>query len=347
MKDFIVRILLIVILLALFVTLNTGVSDLLLQQKGMNVVFTRGRSLWVGLGRWMSHVNWMLLLQKRASISGKRDPAVARALHKRYDMTTDEDPFLVMAYEHGGVELATIGKPDLGLRLLDKGIAVVGETNWKLPSYAAQIVTQYCKDDPQARDKAKAYLEQARKVNDHPFYIESALVRIRGKDIQDNPVKMAKLWQEVGSRMDGDRSIPPGRGGGVVDGTFTQYSDRYNQQACEKVIGILREVREEADKENNPAQKAEREKQADAIVEIIKTMMGSRHACGYCFSEYDPGDQFCPNCGRSVEVYGVCVKCGKVLAPDDKYCPACGAKAPPPRVRKTEPMKPPKPAAKK
>ena len=200
MKDFIVRIVLIVILLALYAAMNAGVTELLVGQKGMDIAMNQGRSMWVGLGRWMSHINWMLLLQKRASISGKPDEAVATALHRRYDTTTDQDPFLVLAYEHGGVELATIGQPKSGLELLDKGIKVLGDTNWKLPSYAAQIVTQYCKDDADAENKAKAYLEQAKKVEGHPFYIESALVRIKSKDIKNDPVAMAKLWQEVGSR---------------------------------------------------------------------------------------------------------------------------------------------------
>jgi hypothetical protein len=347
MKDTIVRIVLIVVLLVLFVALNSGVSSMLLEQKGMDVALKQGRSMWVGLGRWMSHINWMLLLQKRASISGKPEPAVAEALHRRYDTTTDQDPYLVLAYEHGGVELATIGQPKLGLELLDKGIGVVGDSNWKLPSYAAQIVSQYCKDDPNAEKMAKDYLEQAKKVEGHPFYIESALVRIEGKGIKDDPVKMAKLWQEVGSRAGGERGGFDQEGAMGPESTYGDYGDRYSKQACDKVVSILRKVRSDADAATDSAQKEKLNQQAAEIVEIIKVMMGAEHSCSYCFAEYKAGDKFCPNCGRGVEVYGVCVKCGKPLGTSVKFCPLCGAKAPAPEVRKTVPMKSPAPKAEK
>lgn len=336
MKDILVRIVLIVVLLALYVAMNAGVSDLLLTQKGMDVALKQGRSMWVGLGRWMSHINWMLLLQKRASISGKPDAAVAQALHRRYDTTTDQDPYLVLAYEHGGVELATIGQPQLGLELLDKGIGVVGDTNWKLPSYAAQIVSQYCKDAPDSEKKAREYLEQAKKVEGHPFYIESALVRIDSKGIKDDPVAMAKLWKEVGSRMGVGRGLDQEAMIGP-ESTYGEYGDRYSKQACDKVVGILRKVREDADKATDSAQKDKLNQQATEIVEVIKVMMGAENACSYCFAEYRPGDKFCPNCGRGVEVYGVCEKCGKILGPNVKFCPGCGTQAPAPKVRQAVP----------
>ncbi|MBN1554023.1 MAG: zinc ribbon domain-containing protein [Phycisphaerae bacterium] len=341
MKDVIVRVILIIVLLALFVGINGGVSDLLVKQEGMDVALKQGKSMWVGLGRWMSHINWMLLLQKRASISGKPEPAVAEALHRRYDTTTDQDPYLVLAYEHGGVELATIGQPKLGLELLDKGIGVVGDTNWKLPSYAAQIVTQYCKDDPNAEAKAKQYLQQAKQVDGHPFYIESALVRIQGKGIQNDPVKMAKLWKEVGTRMGGERGLDQEGADGGPESAYGEYGDRYSKQACDKVVNILRDVRSAADKATDPAEKKKLEAQANQIVMVIKDMMGSQHACSYCFAEYQAGDKFCPNCGRDVEEFGVCTKCGAVLGPNVKFCPKCGASAPKQSVRKPAPKKAP------
>ncbi|MBN1941943.1 MAG: zinc ribbon domain-containing protein [Phycisphaerae bacterium] len=325
MKDTITRIVLIVVLLVLYVGVNGGVSDLLISQEGMDVALKQGKSMWVGLGRWMSHINWMLLLQKRASISGKPDPAVAEALHRRYDTTTDQDPYLVLAYEHGGVELATIGQPKLGLELLDKGIGVVGETNWKLPSYAAQIVSQYLKDDPDAETKARKYLEQAKKVRGHPFYIESALVRIQSKESQDDPVAMAKLWKEVGTLTGADaagRFVPEGKNAPEL--FYGDSGERYSEQAREKVVSILRKVRQDAAQAKDPAQKETLEKQAAEIVKVVKTMIGAEHVCSYCFAEYQAGDKFCPNCGRDVDVYGVCPKCGEVLESAAKFCSHCG-----------------------
>jgi RNA polymerase subunit RPABC4/transcription elongation factor Spt4 len=337
MKDLMVRIILIVIFLVLYVGMNNEVSGLLVRQDGMDIALKHGQSLWVGMGRWMSHVNWMLLLQKRATISGKPDPAVAGALYKRYDTTTNLDPFLVTAYEHGGVELATIGAPKRGLELLDKGIDVVGDENWKLPAFAAQIVTQYCKDDKDAQDKARKYWEQAKKGKGHPFYIESALVRIQSAGIQDDPVAMARLWKKVGSCMsyeigfgnEGRTMFPES----MYDG---EQGERYNKQACEKVVDILRKVRAAADEAKDPAEKKKLDDQASEIIEIIKTMMGAEHACNYCFAQYGPGDKFCPNCGRPVEEYGVCPKCGNILGPGDKFCPKCGEKIPIPKSRKVK-----------
>lgn len=340
MKDILVRILLIVILLALFLAVNSGVSDLLLKQEGMDVALKRGQTLWVGLGRWMSHINWMLLIQKRASLSGKPDPSVAKALHQRYDVTTDQAPFLVLAYEHGGIELATIGQPKLGLELLEKGISIVGRKNWKLSSYAAQIVSQYLKNDPDAQAKMREYLEKARQVEGHPFYIESALVRLQSKGLENDPVAMAKLWKEVGARSVGmgeGRPLPEGvPPSALSDPLYGEYGRQYSPQACEKVVGLLRKVREEAAAEKDSARKAKLEQQAEEIVKIIKQMRGAEFACSYCFAEYQPGDKFCPNCGRAVEVYGVCPKCGRVLPETGaKFCPGCGAAVPPMPVRRT------------
>ena len=325
MKDNIVRLVLIVVLLALYLAMNNGVSELLKKQEGMDITLQPDRSMMANLGRWMSHVNWMLLIQKRASMSGKPDPAVAQALHKRYDITTDQDPFLVMAYEHGGIELATIGQPELGLQLLDKGIGILGEDNWKLPSYAARIVSQYLKDEPGSNQRAKDYLEQAKKVAGHPFYIESALVRIQGREIKDDPVKMARLWKTVG--VQGAREYP-GLSTDAVGQDMQGIGDRYGKQVRDKVVSILRKVREKSAREQDPTQKAALKKQAAKIVGIIKSMMGAEHVCDYCFAEYQAGDSHCPNCGRGVEVYGVCVNpdCGKVLPPNAKFCPACGKK---------------------
>ncbi len=158
MKDAVIRIVLVVILLALYVFVNAGVSDLFWKQEGVQLALKRG-SLWAGMGRWMAHVNWMRLLQSRAMMSGKPDKNVAEALYRRYDVITDQDPFQMLAYEHGGIELATMGQPQLGLNLLEKGIEVAGKDNWKLPSYAARIAAFYFKDDPQ-KDK---YLQLSEK----------------------------------------------------------------------------------------------------------------------------------------------------------------------------------------
>jgi RNA polymerase subunit RPABC4/transcription elongation factor Spt4 len=145
---------------------------------------------------------------------------------------------------------------------------------------------------------------------------------------------MAKLWQEVGSRTAGV-TRPVGAEGMVPPeaASYGEYGDRYSQQACDKVVGILRKVREQADQATDAAQKDLLNQQAAEIVEIIKVMKGAEYACSYCFAEYGPGDKFCPNCGRGVEVYGVCEKCGEVLGPNVKFCPNCGATAPAPKVR--------------
>jgi len=319
-KDAIIRIVLLLLVLTAVVLVNDNVSADFWKLNGVDVTVRRG-GMMGGMSRFMAQVNWMRLLQFRAArISSKPDKAVAEALYRRYDVVTNQDPYLTMAYEHGGLELATMGQPELSLKLLDKGIEVLGDGTWKLPHYAAHVSTFYLKDSKQA----EKYLKLARKSRGHPFFIESSLVRISGKKAGDDPLAMAKLWKEVcRGKGAGEWELSPDRMieyGGEMD------ESGYYEHARKRVIGLLREVRAKAAKATG-AEKAQLVKKAVQIEKILRSMMPSSHVCTYCFAEYKAGDKFCNNCGRMVKVYGVCPKCGEVA--DGKYCRHCGAKTSP------------------
>lgn len=46
--------------------------------------------------------------------------------------------------------------------------------------------------------------------------------------------------------------------------------------------------------------------------------------CRYCESELKPGAKFCPNCGKEVLEFDVCINCGKQIKVGASFCPHCG-----------------------
>lgn len=323
MKDAIIRIVLLVVILGAVVWINVGwVSKEFGSLDGIKAT-VRGSGTTAGMNRFLAHVNWMRLLQFRAiRTSQKRpEPAVVEALYRRFDTVTDQDPFFAKAYEHGALDLATMGKPELAIKLLDKGIGILGDDNWKLPHYAAHISRRYLYEDDQAKKdvQVEKYLLLARNSKNHPFFIESALVRIEGKKNRNDPLALAKLWKKIGrfegvghEGMSGDMEF-----GGNMD----EY--RFGENSRKQVVTLLRSVRSQVAKATGE-DKSELARKARKIETILRSMMPSANACPYCFAEYKPGDKFCNNCGRAVKVYGVCPKCGTVA--HGKYCTKCGTK---------------------
>ncbi len=47
--------------------------------------------------------------------------------------------------------------------------------------------------------------------------------------------------------------------------------------------------------------------------------------CNYCNTELKQGAKFCPNCGREVSEFDVCISCGQQIKVGAKFCPHCGA----------------------
>ncbi len=345
MKDAIVRIVALVVILACVVMINGTLSDALARADGMDVTLKRGG--WsAGLDRFLAHANWMRLLQYRAKVSSSQipDEDVVIALYKRYDTLTDENPFLFIAYEHGGIEIASMGKGDLALKLLDKGIKAAGDTNWKFPYYAAYIAGRYVKDD-ELREK---YLRNAIDIDGHPFHVLSQLVRLSARKLDDTPLTKARLWQGFVAK---DSLAGPGLATHPADGarptagveTFAmQGGDPQNSthaKARDEVIKLLRLAKAQADQATGK-DKDKLVADAAAIEKIVRQMSPSAHSCKYCFAAYEAGDKFCPNCGRAVVVFGVCAKCDAVVKPGEKFCTACGTST---AVKK----KPAKPAVKK
>ncbi|MCD4824935.1 MAG: zinc ribbon domain-containing protein [Phycisphaerae bacterium] len=314
MKNVITRIILLVVFLAGAVWVNSNLSAEFGKLEGVDATIGKSNFL-AGANRFMAQVNWMRLLQFRATASEIKNPddSVTQALYRRYDMITDQDPFMALAYEHGGLELATMGKPGEALKLLDKGMKVLNN-NWKLPHYAAHISSFYLKDDA----LAEKYLKSAHKIKGHPFFIEMSLVRLQAAQIDNEPVAVAKLWKKIclPTHVDGTYA-----GSDLLEYGGEMDSGRFNTKAHRKVIELLREVRAQAAEATGDEKKILTQK-ARQIEKIIKTIMPKGHFCPHCFAEYKAGDKHCNNCGRGVEVFGVCQKCGAVA--DGKYCRQCG-----------------------
>ena len=47
--------------------------------------------------------------------------------------------------------------------------------------------------------------------------------------------------------------------------------------------------------------------------------------CNYCNTELKQGAKFCPNCGKEVLEYEVCISCGEKIKIGAQFCPHCGA----------------------
>lgn len=47
--------------------------------------------------------------------------------------------------------------------------------------------------------------------------------------------------------------------------------------------------------------------------------------CRYCNTELKDGAKFCPNCGKEVLEYEVCISCGQHIKVGASFCPICGA----------------------
>jgi len=47
--------------------------------------------------------------------------------------------------------------------------------------------------------------------------------------------------------------------------------------------------------------------------------------CNYCNTELKQGAKFCPNCGKEVLEYEVCISCGEKIKIGVQFCPHCGA----------------------
>ena len=335
-KDAIIRIVALVVVLACVFMLNTVLTEDIASADGIKISLERGG--WSGnMDRFLGHTNWMRLLQYRAKVSSKKpDPAVVTALYNRYDTLTDQNPFMVIAYEHGGIELATMGNSQLALKLLEKGMETTGDSNWKLPFYAAHIAHRYIKDD----GLAEKYLQKTRKISGHPTHVESQLVRIIASKTDNDPLTKAKLWQNI-TKNDatsvGGGIGPDGQKRALEISGFPTGDSKINAKARQEVIKLLREVRSQASKATGK-EKQDMEAKAGEIEIIVTSLSPSAHVCKYCFAGYQAGDKFCPHCGKDVKVFGVCRTCKTVLESGKKFCTQCGTSVSKPK---------PAPAAKK
>ena len=46
--------------------------------------------------------------------------------------------------------------------------------------------------------------------------------------------------------------------------------------------------------------------------------------CKNCNTELKQGAKFCPNCGKEVSDFDICISCGKQIKPGAAFCPHCG-----------------------
>ena len=328
MKNNIVSVITLVIVLLLVVVMSRGLTQQRMSHQG--AALGTG-SAWGGLNRFLAQVNWMRLLQFRAAASSQKpSPKVADALFRRYLTVTNMDPHLEIAYEHGGLELATMGKAKQSIQLLERGIKSVNKDNWRIPYFAATISNFYLKDP----DQAIKFFEETSKRAGHPFVVETSLVRLRGAKKDNDPVELAKLWWEIyvgGREMAPEGKLPmPGKGNplpggnmGMLMGTSGMGTE-HSQAIRDKVIDILRELRAAVAAEKDAAKKADLKVKEKKVLKIVKSMIGSAYVCQFCFAEYGPGGKFCGHCGKKVKLYGVCKKCGHVVS--GNFCNQCGDK---------------------
>ncbi len=281
-----------------------------------------------GLGKFISHINWMRLIQLRGTVDTMGGDKAAGLLAKKYNEITDHDPMFAAAYEEGALDLGW-QNPQESLNLLDKAMRVSKLNDWKIPFMAGFIAKTRLKDPA----RAIAYVEESIKHPDCPGYVQRYLINLKSEVANGDPMVTLNLWTEYyeAGRAPKD-SIEPRMGRGVLRPRIAMRTntlaeaDRHMaltriSQLSSKIIADAQAAQAT---EKEPGRKKELQDKIDNVGKIVNQVYGGIHICSKCFRPFSAGDNFCVFDGTKLQPYGTCPKDGTVTR--DAYCQKCGTK---------------------
>jgi hypothetical protein len=145
---------------------------------------------YAGMDKFLSNVAWMTFIQWSAEANVDKDRS--EAVYRKLNALTDLDPLLTEAYLNGAMSIAPY-RPDLAKLLLDKAILMGLDNNWKVDYYAGMLDTQYLHD----ADSAEGHLKRAAELPDAPWYVTSALLQCREKEMGQDHMSAIGLWYDL------------------------------------------------------------------------------------------------------------------------------------------------------
>lgn len=131
----------------------------------------------IGFNNVMADVLWVESIQYLGDVfmgeARKVTEEVADVLYAKMERITDLDPKFVMAYRVGGLTLSD-AKPDLAVKLLNKGLENNLGQSWEIPFYAG-IISYFRLQD---RPETVRYLKAAIAVPECPDFIKRLLAKV-------------------------------------------------------------------------------------------------------------------------------------------------------------------------
>ena len=285
------------------------------------VTATAGQKLvHAGLGKFLSHLDWMRLIQLRGSMDTV-GPEKAELLARKYDQITNEDPMFADAYEEGALDLGW-QDPEKSLALLDKAMGVSRLNDWKIPFMAGFI----CKTRLKNPNRAIAYIEGATKQPNCPGYVYRYLINLKSEVANGDPAKTLDLWVEYYDG--GPQQMTTGLRRPKIATSVSSLVDSDRHMALTRISQISSKIIAEAQasmaRETDAEKKKALQDQIDKVQKVINQVYGGIHICTKCFRPYSAGDNFCVFDGTKIVPYGVCPKDGTVVR--EAYCQKCGTK---------------------
>jgi hypothetical protein len=142
---------------------------------------------YAGMDKFLSNVGWMTLIQWEAK--GNLDTNRADDLYNKLNSLTNLDPLFADAYLDGAMAIM-VSSPDHAAALLDKGVALGLQDNWKLQFYAGLIQFQYKHDLHQA----EVHWGAARNLPNAPFFVQTAWMRSRSDQLGSDHLGAMDMW---------------------------------------------------------------------------------------------------------------------------------------------------------
>lgn len=286
------------------------------QAKKSNPAFS---SALAGFNKFASDIQWMLFVNYSATIKTV-DAENAPIVYKKLKAITDNDPSFEKAYEMGSLMLA-VEAPEKALEILDKGIENSKlAKNWKIPFYAGYIAGRHLpENDKNALDRAEKYFKIAvERSGGTEKHIISQLIHIKAR----------KLMGKVFNHKQSGKSVPiTGNKQARLVAIYNEWKlsrNVKNSESSSESYEIPINFEDMMFSTMRSAKTSDAgDKNLQETVSILKQeVFNDRHLCENCLAPYSAGDKFCSSCGVSVEVYGMCPKCGSTLK--GRYCSNCG-----------------------
>jgi len=258
-----------------------------------------------GVDKLISEINWMLYIYYRGGEKSVNDDN-KQELYDRIDEIISANPNLEIAYTMGASGLYPIAT-DKAVKLLKRGCEAPHlKKSWKIPYLIAFYESQnFFKEIPEdvMRDSLQYYEIAMTRNGGKNHFIASGYYRTKAKLLPEKDKNYA-LLEVLLDEWKVSRNA-------IETGTDHQDIQKRLLKACKDAISY----------EEEPAT----QRTLKFIERIRKTVLADEHLCASCITKYNAGDKFCKECGKQVEVYGVCVKCKHVL--NGKFCSDCGTKA--------------------